>query len=290
VEGVLPDGTYLHAILPPTAPAGPTLALERASAVSINIEDLLNYMSLTPEMAMYLEGAMKARLNLLLSSGPGSGGKTFLNALAKYFLGPSERVAYIESEPALVPFEYPHTVRLRAQTGCGDRASQGALRAATRLRPDRLILSEAEGPELWSMLELIDAGWGGSVIVLTARTPRAALMRLERDVTRHEARLPRRVLLRQIANSIDVVVQLSRLVGGPRKVTTIAEVDRLSDGDREIPLRPLFEFQQLGVDQNGRAHGQFVATGSDTSARNRMEALGIRLPTNLFHERVLLRD
>ena len=285
----LPDGSRVNVVIPPLSLDGPCLSIRRFGANPLKLEDLLNYKAFTPEMAMLMEACIKARLNILVSGGTGSGKTTVLNTLSS-FIPDDERVVTIE-EVAELQLQHDHVVRLevvvQGQTtgrplGLGD-----LLQRALRLRPDRIVIGETRGPDSLELLLAMSTGRNGWLNTIHANTPRDAVERLETIIQMAAPGMPRASIHRQLAAAVTLIIQISRLQGGPRKITSVAEV--IGTGDT-FELRELFRFKQLGVDQNGRAYGQFEATGLRPTFIDLLETRGIRLPSPLFAERVLMRD
>ncbi len=290
VDARLPDGSRVNAVIPPIAVDGPCLSIRRFGTNPLKLEDLLNYKAFTPEMAMLMEACIKARLNVLISGGTGCGKTTLLNTLSS-FIPNDERVITIEDACEL-QLQQEHVVRLETRPpnieGKGAITTRDCVRNALRMRPERIIIGEVRGPEALDMLQAMNTGHAGSMATLHANSPREALSRLETMIMMGGFELPVKAMRQQISSAIDVIIQANRLQGGPRKITSITEVMNMEQDI--IIMQEIFRYRQLGVDQNGRAYGQFEATGVRPSFINRLEAKGIKLPANLFAERVLLKD
>jgi pilus assembly protein CpaF len=290
VDARLPDGSRVNAIIPPLALDGASMSIRRFGANPLKLEDLLNYKAFTPEMAMLMEACMKARLNVVISGGTGCGKTTLLNTLSS-FIGHDERVVTIE-DAAELQLQQDHVVRLETRPpnieGKGAVATRDLVRNALRMRPERIIIGECRGAESLDMLQAMNTGHAGSMTTLHANTPRDAQARLETMIMMAGMELPIKAMRQQIASAVDCIIQANRLQGGPRKVTSITEVCGMEQDI--IIMQDVFRYRQLGIDQNGRAFGQFEATGVRPTFVNRIEAAGIKLPSNLFAERVLLRD
>jgi pilus assembly protein CpaF len=290
VDARLPDGSRVNAIIPPLALDGPTMSIRRFGANPLKLEDLLNFKAFTPEMAMLLEAAIKARLNIVISGGTGCGKTTLLNTLSS-FIPQDERIVTIE-DAAELQLQQDHIVRLETRPpnieGKGAVATRDLVRNALRMRPERIIIGECRGGESLDMLQAMNTGHAGSMTTLHANTPRDAQARLETMIMMAGMELPIKAMRQQISSAVDLIVQANRLQGGPRKVTSITEVMNMEQD--VIIMQDIFRFKQLGIDSNGRAYGQFEATGVRPSFVTRLEAAGIKLPSNLFAERVLLRD
>jgi len=290
VDARLPDGSRVNAIIPPLALDGASMSIRRFGANPLKLEDLLNYKAFTPEMAMLMEACMKARLNVLISGGTGCGKTTLLNTLSS-FIGHDERVVTIE-DAAELQLQQDHVVRLETRPpnieGKGAVTTRDLVRNALRMRPERIIIGECRGAESLDMLQAMNTGHAGSMTTLHANTPRDAQARLETMIMMAGMELPIKAMRQQIASAVDVIIQANRLQGGPRKVTNITEVCGMEQDI--IIMQDVFRYRQLGIDQNGRAFGQFEASGVRPTFVSRIEASGIKLPSNLFAERVLLRD
>jgi len=290
VDARLPDGSRVNAIIPPLALDGPCVSIRRFGVNPLTIEDLLNYRTLTREMLLLLEGACKAKLNIIISGGTGSGKTTLLNILSS-FIPHNERIVTIE-DAAELQLQQPHVVRLETRPpnieGKGEVTARDLLRNALRMRPDRIVIGECRGAETLDMIQAMNTGHEGSMTTLHANSPRDAIARIETMMTMAGFELPIRALRQQIASSVDLIIQANRLQGGPRKVTCIAEVTGMEQD--VITMSDLFIYRQLGVDSSGRAYGQFESTGIRPKFIARLEAAGVKLPAELFQEGVLLRD
>ncbi|HTU90556.1 MAG TPA: CpaF family protein [Gemmataceae bacterium] len=290
VDARLPDGSRVNAIIPPLALDGPSVSIRRFGTNPLKLEDLLNYKAFTPEMAMLMEACIKARLNIVISGGTGCGKTTLLNTLSS-FIPHEERIVTIE-DAAELQLQQDHVVRLETRPpnieGKGSVTTRDLVRNALRMRPERIIIGECRGGETLDMLQAMNTGHAGSMTTLHANTPRDAQARLETMIMMAGMELPIKAMRQQISSAVDVIIQANRLQGGPRKVTSITEVMGMEQD--MIIMQDVFRFKQLGIDQNGRAYGQFEATGVRPSFVSRLEAAGIKLPSNLFQERALLRD
>jgi pilus assembly protein CpaF len=290
VDARLPDGSRVNAIIPPLALDGPTVSIRRFGANPLKLEDLLNYKAFTPEMAMLMEAAIKARLNVIISGGTGSGKTTLLNTLSS-FIPNDERVITIE-DAAELQLQQEHVVRLETRPpnieGKGAVTTRDLVRNALRMRPERIIIGECRGAESLDMLQAMNTGHAGSMTTLHANNPREGLSRLETMIMMGGFEMPVKAMRQQIASAVDLIIQANRLQGGPRKVTSITEVCNMEQD--VIIMQDIFKFKQLGIDQNGRAFGQFESTGVRPTFVGRLEAKGIKLPSNLFQERILQRD
>src|ERR1700726_1296330 len=290
VDARLPDGSRVNAIIPPLALDGPSVSIRRFGANPLKLEDLLNFKAFTPEMAMLMEACIKARLNCVISGGTGCGKTTLLNTLSS-FIPHDERIVTIE-DAAELQLQQDHIVRLETRPanieGKGAVMTRDLVRNALRMRPERIIIGECRGGESLDMLQAMNTGHAGSMTTLHANTPPDPKARLETMIMMAGMELPIKAMRQQISSAVDLIIQTNRLQGGPRKVTHVTEVMGMEQD--MIIMQDVFRYKQLGIDQNGRPHGQFEATGVRPSFVSRLEAAGIKLPTNLFQERVLLRD
>jgi pilus assembly protein CpaF len=290
VDARLPNGSRFNAIIPPLALDGAVVTIRMFGSRPLSKDDLLRYKAFTPEMLLLMEAAMKTRLNVIISGGTGSGKTTLLNTLSS-FIQPDHRVITIE-DAAELQLQQDHVVRLETRPpnieGRGAITATDLVKNALRMRPDRIIIGECRGAETLDMIQAMNTGHEGSMTTVHANTPRDALSRLETMISMAGLELPIRALRAQFASAVDVIIQASRLQGGPRKVTSISEVLGM-EGDTII-MQEIFAFKQLGVDANGRANGEFIATGIRPSFMDRLEQSGCRLPAELFGQRVLLKD
>lgn len=290
VDARLPDGSRVNAIIPPLALDGPSMSIRRFGSNPLKLEDLLNFKAFTPEMAMVLEACIKARLNIVISGGTGCGKTTLLNTMSS-FIPHDERIITIE-DAAELQLQQDHVVRLETRPanieGKGAVTTRDLVKNALRMRPERIIIGECRGPETLDMLQAMNTGHAGSMTTLHANTPRDAQARLETMIMMAGLELPIKAMRQQICSAVDLIIQANRLQGGPRKVTAITEV--LNMEQDMIIMQDIFRYRQLGIDSNGRCHGQFEATGVRPTFVQQLEAAGIKLPSNLFQERVLMRD
>ncbi len=285
----LPDGSRLNAIIPPLALDGPSLTIRKFGSKPLALEDLINFGAFTPEMVMLLEGAFNARINIIIRGGTGSGKTTLLNTLSS-FIQPDHRVITIE-DAAELQLQQDHVLRLETRPanieGKGRVTATDLVKNALRMRPDRVIIGECRGPETLDMLQAMNTGHDGSLTTVHANNPRDAVARIETMITMGGADLPLKAIRQQLASAVDLVIQASRLQGGPRKITYITEV--LNMEQDTIIMQDIFRFIQDGIDADGKAYGHFEATGVRPSFINRLEAAGVRLPPNLFAARALGR-
>jgi pilus assembly protein CpaF len=287
VDARLPDGSRLNAVIPPLAIDGPSLSIRRFGANPLSLEDLLKFGAFTPEMVMLLEGAIKARLNMIVSGGTGSGKTTLLNTLSS-FIQHDHRVITIE-DAAELQLQQEHVLRLETRPcnieGKGQVTATDLVKNALRMRPDRIIIGECRGPETLDMLQAMNTGHEGSLTTIHANSPRDGVARMETMIMMGGIELPIKAIRQQFASAVHLIIQANRLQGGPRKITHITEV--LNMEQDTVIMQDIFLFVQDGIDENGRAYGHFEATGVRPSFMQRLEQGGVRLPTNLFAARTL---
>ena len=282
VDARLADGSRVNAIIPPLALDGPALSIRRFPTDRLDSHDLIRREALTQPMLAFLEAAIRARLNVLISGGTGAGKTTLLNVLSG-FIDERERIITIE-DAAELSLRQRHVVRL--ETRPPNVEGNGAVRQrqlvinALRMRPDRIILGEVRGEEAIDMLQAMNTGHDGSLTTIHANTPRDALHRLDTMVAMANLSLPDKAVRQQVTSAIHVVVQVSRLPDGSRKVTQIAEITGM-EGD-VISIQDLFVFERNGVRDNGSVSGRFRATGIRPDCAERIIAAGVRLPPDTF--------
>jgi pilus assembly protein CpaF len=281
VDGRLPDGSRLNAIIHPLARYGPYVSI-RKFPKAMHVSDLLARDTLTSAMVDFLRAAVISRLNILISGGTGSGKTTLLNALSR-FIPVNERVISIE-DAAELQLQQEHVLPLETRPanveGAGLVTQRDLVRNALRMRPDRIIVGECRGGEAFDMLQAMNTGHDGSLTTIHANSTRDALMRLEMLVEMAGIDIPVRTIRRQIASAVQLVVQIARLQGGARKVIGISEITGF-DGDL-ITTNDLFVFHQTGVDNKGNAMGEFRSTGRTPFYRVRIGEAGVVLPDEMF--------
>ena len=282
VDARLPDGSRVNAIIPPLAIDGPVMSIRRFSVDPLRLADLVSYASMTPEMAEVLQGLGKAKMNILISGGTGSGKTTMLNVISG-FIGHTERIVTVE-DAAELQLQQPHVVRLETRPpnieGKGEVSQRALVRNALRMRPDRIILGEVRGAEALDMLGAMNTGHEGSMATIHANTPRDAITRLENMISMAAANLPSKAIRQQISSAISVVVQVSRLIDGKRKVTSIQEITGM-EGD-VITMQEIFSFKQTGVGESGAVVGYFSASGIRPHFLERLKSFGIGISSAVF--------
>src|ERR671910_885069 len=282
VDARLPDGSRVNAIIRPLALDGPHLSIRRFKRDALSGEDLLRTESLTDPMLALLKAIVKARLNVLISGGTGAGKTTLLNILSS-FIPTTERIVTIE-DSAELQLRQPHVVRLETRPanieGAGEVSQRLLLINALRMRPDRIIMGECRGGEAVDMLQAMNTGHDGSLTTIHANTPRDALARLETMIAMASLDLPERAMRQQIASAINIVIQVSRLGDGTRKVMQVSEIVGM-EGD-VITMQDIFMFERTGVGENEKVLGEFKATGIRPKFADRLKAYGIDLSSLLF--------
>ncbi len=288
VDARLPDGSRVNAIIPPLALKGPMLSIRRFGAHRLNVADLVALKALPQEAAEFLQAAVKAKLNILVSGGTGSGKTTLLNALSAY-IPAGERIITIE-DTAELQLQQEHVGSLESRPpnveGKGQVTIRDLLRNALRMRPNRILIGECRGEEALDMLQAMNTGHAGSMTTLHANSPRDALSRLEMMVMMSGLELPLRAIRQQIASSVNLIIQVSRVSGGGRKVVSVTEVTGM-EAD-VITMQELFRYHQLGIDPAGRARGRFEATGVRPFLEPRFVEAGVQFSPDSFRPRNLL--
>lgn len=284
VDARLPDGSRVNAIIPPLALNGPTVTIRKFSKDPFQIEDLVNFGTLSNEMAIFLEACVKARLNIFVSGGTGSGKTTTLNVLSN-FIPHDERIITIE-DAAELQLGQDHVVSLESRPpnieGKGSITIRDLVRNSLRMRPDRVVIGEVRGAEALDMLQAMNTGHDGSLATGHSNSARDMIARLETMVLLAGVELPVKAIREQIAGALDVIIQQSRLKDGSRKITSITEVQGM-EGD-VIVLQDIFSYKQKGVDDNGKIIGRLIPTGVRPKFYERLEASGIHIPANVFIE------
>ncbi|TFY97000.1 CpaF family protein [Ramlibacter rhizophilus] len=284
VDARLPDGSRVNAVIPPVAIDGPMMSIRRFAHVPLQMSDLTGdaLKTLTPEMAQLLSGMVKAKVNILISGGTGAGKTTFLNILSSH-IPDGERVVTIE-DAAELQLQQPHVIRLETRPsnieGRGEIAPRALVRNALRMRPDRIVVGEVRGGEAFDMLQAMNTGHEGSMTTIHANTPRDALSRLENMIGMANLSLTHKAARQQIAAAINVIVQVSRLIDGRRKVVSIQEITGM-EGE-VVTMQELFAYRQTGLGPDGLVQGHFAATGVRARLSDRLKAYGIHLPEQMF--------
>jgi len=286
VDARLLDGSRVNIVIPPLAVDGPLLSIRRFGSTPLTADDLLRYRTLTPQMLETLRSAVRARLNIVISGGTGSGKTTLLNVLSGY-ISNAERIVTIE-DSAELQIKQEHVARLECRPP--NLEGKGAIRQrelvinALRMRPDRIILGEVRGEEALDMLQAMNTGHDGSITTIHANNPRDAIARIETMAMMGSITLPVAAIRAQIASAIDLIVQVSRMSDGSRRVTHISEITGTS-GD-VISLQDIYLFEKLGLGPSGNVKGRFHSTGIVPKFGERLKAAGIPLGLNLLDHSV----
>ena len=283
VDARLPDGSRVNAIIPPIALDGPMVSIRRFAVIPLKMRDLVTrYKSLTPDMALLLEGLAKSKINMLISGGTGSGKTTLLNILSG-FIPETERIVTIE-DAAELQLQQEHVVRLETRPpnieGKGEVTQRALVRNALRMRPDRIVIGEVRGGEAVDMMQAMNTGHEGSLTTIHANTPRDAIARLENMVSMAGINLPHKAARQQIASAITVIVQVNRLTDGQRKVTSIQEITGM-EGEI-ITMQEIFTFKQTGMAADGKVSGHVQATGIRPKFADKLRNHGVNLPDAMF--------
>ncbi|MDE2343800.1 MAG: CpaF family protein [Betaproteobacteria bacterium] len=282
VDARLPDGSRVNAIIAPLALDGPSMSIRKFSAVPLGVDNLVEYGSMTRDMAVMLAAMVKSKINMIISGGTGSGKTTMLNILSS-FIPDDERIVTIE-DAAELRLQQPHVVRLETRPpnieGEGEINQRALIKNSLRMRPDRVIVGEVRGAEVLDMLQAMNTGHEGSMATIHANTARDALTRLENMVGISGLNIPVRPMRQQIVSAISAIVQVSRLSDGKRKVMSILEITGM-EGDM-VTTQEIFKFLQTGVAPDGTVQGRFMATGIRPKFAEKLTARGMPLPDYLF--------
>jgi pilus assembly protein CpaF len=282
VDARLADGSRVNAIIPPLALDGPVLSIRKFSVDPLRSDDLIRFRSLTPDMAAFMEAAVKARINIIISGGTGSGKTTLLNVVSG-FIPDSERIITIE-DSAELQLQQPHIVRLETRPpnieGKGEVRQRQLVRNALRMRPDRIVVGEVRGDEALDMLQAMNTGHDGSLSTIHANTARDALTRLEHMVGMSGVPIPPLVVRQQIAAAIHLVIQTERLPDGRRVISSIQEITGMEQS--VVNMQEVFAFHRKGVDPRGKVLGEFRASGIRPAMLTRFKERGIHLDTGVF--------
>ena len=282
VDARLRDGSRVNAIIPPLALDGSSVSIRKFSKDKLQISDLIEKRSLTPEIAELLRGIVEARLNILISGGTGTGKTTILNILSS-FIPPDERIVTIE-DSAELQLRQEHVVRLETRPpnveGRGEVSQRELVKNCLRMRPDRIVMGEVRSGECLDMLQAMNTGHDGSLTTIHANTPRDCLTRVETLVAMAGLNLATKALRHYISSAIDVVLQMTRLSDGSRKITSLSEIVGM-EGET-ITLQEIFLFQQTGLDEQRKVHGVFKASGIRPKFVERFKALGIACDADIF--------
>jgi pilus assembly protein CpaF len=282
VDARLPDGSRVNAVVRPVAIDGPSITIRKFAKDKLQVEDLINFGSLTRAMAEFLQACVKARFNIIISGGTGSGKTTLLNVMSG-FIPESERIITIE-DAAELQLQQDHVMRMETKVANADGLHAVSIRElvknSLRMRPDRIVVGEVRGGEALDMLQAMNTGHDGSLTTVHANTPRDAISRIETLVLMAGMDLPLKVVRQQVSSAVDLIVQQTRLKDGQRKVTAVTEVAGM-EGD-VIVLSDIFKFNQEGVTTDGKVLGEVSATGIRPNFTPRLVAAGFKLNAEIF--------
>jgi pilus assembly protein CpaF len=285
VDARLADGSRVNVIVPPLALDGPTMSIRRFATDPFTAEDLISFGSVTQQVMDLMRGVVKARLNVLISGGTGSGKTTFLNVLSN-FIPNNERIVTIE-DAAELQLKQEHLVRLETRPanleGTGRVTQRDLVVNSLRMRPDRIVVGEVRAAEALDMLQAMNTGHDGSLTTVHANSPRDALTRIETMVAMTGLDIPPKAVRQQIASAIDVVVQIARLSDGKRKLVSLQEITGM-EGD-VVTTQEIFKFERHGIGEEGEVLGELIPTGIRPSFTERLRIAGVPLPADLFERR-----
>ena len=284
VDARLADGSRVNVIIPPLALDGPHLSIRRFGHIPVSEDDLLNNQTLTRPMLELLRGAVKARLNIVISGGTGAGKTTLLNVLSGY-ISQKERIVTIE-DSAELQMKQRHCVRLETRPsnieGKGAVMQRQLLINSLRMRPDRIVVGEVRGEEALDMLQAMNTGHDGSLTTVHANNPRDAVARIETMALMANLNLPEKAVRRQIASAITLIVQISRFNDGTRRITAMTEITGMEED--VVSMQDVFVFEKQGVSPDGKVIGSFTATGIRPKFAERLQASGINVPGSWFEQ------
>ncbi len=282
VDARLADGSRVNVIIPPLAIDGPHISIRRFGHIPITEDDLLRNQTITQPMLELLRGAVKARLNIIISGGTGAGKTTLLNVLSGY-ISDKERIVTIE-DSAELQMKQRHCVRLETRPsnieGRGQVMQRQLVINSLRMRPDRIVVGEVRGEEALDMLQAMNTGHDGSLTTVHANSPRDALARVETMAMMANLNLPEKAVRRQLASAVQLVVQISRFNDGTRRVTYLSEITGMEED--VVSMQDVFVFEKKGISPDGRVLGAFTATGIRPKFAERLKASGINVPASWF--------
>jgi len=282
VDARLADGSRVNVVIPPLAIDGPHLSIRRFGHIPVSENDLLTNQTLTPQMLELIKGAVKARLNIVISGGTGAGKTTLLNVLSGY-ISDKERIVTIEDSAELI-MKQRHVVRLECRPanveGTGAVKQRQLVINSLRMRPDRIVIGEVRGEEALDMLQAMNTGHDGSLTTIHANSPRDAISRMETMALMANLNLPEKAVRRQIASAVAIVIQVARMNDGTRRVTHLSEITGMEE--ETVSMQDVFVFEKHGISPEGRVLGSFSATGIRPKFADRLVASGIAVPAALF--------
>jgi len=282
VDARLTDGSRVNAIIPPLAVDGPILSIRRFAVEPLEMQDLIQFRTLTPQIGEILKGIVRTRLNVIISGGTGSGKTTLLNVLSR-FIPANERIVTIE-DPTELQLKQEHVVRLETRPpnieGKGEVTQRDLVKNSLRMRPDRIIVGEVRGQEAFDMLQAMNTGHDGSLTTIHANSPRDALMRVETMVAMAALEIPAEFLRRYISSAINVIIHVARLPDGTRKVTSLQEITGMEGS--VVTLQEIFSFQKTRMDADGKVRGKFIFHGVRPHFVEKFKMAGFDVPAELF--------
>ncbi|MHB8889038.1 MAG: CpaF family protein [Acidobacteriaceae bacterium] len=286
VDARLQDGSRVNVIIPPLAVDGPMLSIRRFGHVPLEAEDLLTNKTMTPQMLELLKGAVKCRLNIVISGGTGAGKTTLLNVISR-FIPNNERIVTIE-DSAELQLKQQHVVRLECRPpnveGRGAVRQRELVINSLRMRPDRIIVGEVRGEEALDMLQAMNTGHDGSITTIHANNPRDAIARMETMALMANLNLPEKAIRQQIAAAVSIIIQISRMSDGTRRITHFTEITGMNE--EVVSMQDIFMFDKRGVGPNGHVLGRFHSTGVMPKFMDKFRASGVEVPANLFDSAV----
>ncbi|MGV8896098.1 MAG: CpaF family protein [Rhodoglobus sp.] len=290
VDARLADGSRVNAIIPPLAVDGSSLTIRKFAREPLTVDDLIRFGTMNADIAAVLDACVKARLNIIVSGGTGTGKTTLLNVLSSY-IPATERIITIEDAVEL-QLQQEHVIRLESRPanieGSGEITIRDLVRNSLRMRPDRIVIGECRGGETLDMLQAMNTGHEGSISTVHSNSPRDAIARMETLVLMAGMDLPLRAIREQISSAVDVIVQVGRMKDGTRRITHVTEVQGMESDI--VTLQDAFVFDYAaGVDENGRHLGHVVATGVRPRFSERFSELGIELPPSVFQSELATR-
>ncbi len=282
VDARLADGSRVNAIIPPLAVDGPMLSIRRFAVDPLKVTDLIENQTLTPQIAQFIDSCVRAKLNIMISGGTGTGKTTLLNILSQY-IGDTERIITIE-DSAELQLRQEHVVRLETKPasieGTGQITQRELVINSLRMRPDRIIIGEVRGSEAFDMLQAMNTGHEGSMTTIHANSSRDSLTRLESMILMSGIRLPEKSIRFMVSSALDLIIQASRQTDGRRKIMSVSEVVGMEEDI--ITLQDIFVFERTGIDADGNVLGAFRATGIRPQISKKLEMAGIELDDSLF--------
>ncbi len=283
VDARLADGSRVNAIIPPLALDGPMLSIRKFRKDVLSMDELLKLDSVSFSMVQFLQGCVRARLNVLISGGTGAGKTTLLNIMSCY-IPDGERIVTIE-DSAELRLQQPHVVRLETRPpnveGRGQVTQRDLVRNALRMRPNRIIIGEVRGAEIYDMLQAMNTGHDGSLTTIHANGPRDVLLRLETLMLLTGIDIPEKAIRELVSSAINIIVQIARLSDGTRKISSISEIVGMEQGT--ISTQEIFTYEKQGVDESGKVIGRFRPTGIRPTFLTQMMTSGVKLPAELFN-------